>query len=152
MAVDRSYIARNDAQRRRLRALVDRLTDDDLRRPVAAGWTVAATLAHLAFWDQRALVLLEAWKGKPSAAVPGDFDDTIIDWINDTAKPLCLALPPREAARLAVAIADEADRAMAALPDDMVAASTARRTGVYVLRAEHRQEHLDEIERALGGA
>ncbi len=151
MAVDRSYIARNDAQRRRLRALVDRVTDDDLRRPLAAGWTVAGALAHLAFWDQRAVVLLEAWKGKAAGAVPGDFDDEMIDWINDAAKPLCLALAPREAARLAVAIADEADRAVAALPDDMVAAATNRRTGVYVLRAEHRQEHLDEIERALGG-
>jgi Mycothiol maleylpyruvate isomerase N-terminal domain len=150
MAIDRSYIARNDAQRRRLRALVDRLTDEDLRRPVAAGWTVAATLAHLAFWDQRTVVLLDAWKGKAPTAVPGDFDDAMIDWINDATKPLCLALAPREAARLAVAIADEADRAVAALPDDLVRASTERRTGVYVLRAEHRQEHLDEIERTLG--
>jgi hypothetical protein len=150
MAVDRSYIARNDAQRRRLRALVERLTDEDLRRPVAAGWTVAATFAHLAFWDQRALVLLEAWKDKTPAAVPGDFDDAMIDFINDATKPLCLALAPREAARLAVAIADEADRAVAAQPDDMVRASTERRSGVYVLRAEHRQEHLDEIERTLG--
>jgi len=149
MAVDRSYIARNDAQRRRLRALVDRLTDEDLRRPLEAGWTVAGILAHLAFWDQRALVLLEAWKGKAPADVPGDFPDEMIDWINDAAKPLCLALAPREAARLAVAIADEADRAVAALPDEMVAAATNRRTGVYVLRAEHRQEHLDEIERTV---
>lgn len=151
MAVDRSYVVHNDAQRRRLRALVDRLTDEDLRRPLAAGWTVAGTLAHLAFWDQRALVLLEAWKGKAPAAVPADFEDEMVDWINDAAKPLCLALAPREAARLAVAIADEADRAVAALSDEMVAAATARRTGVYVLRAEHREEHLNEIERALAG-
>jgi hypothetical protein len=151
MAVDRSYVARNDAQRRRLRALVDRLSDDDLRRPLAAGWTVAGVLAHMALWDQRALVLLQAWKGKPAAAVPRDFDDEMVDWINDAAKPLCLAVAPREAARLAVDIAEEADRAVAALPDEMVAAATARRTGVYVLRAEHREEHLDEIERALGG-
>jgi DinB family protein len=149
MAVDRSYVARNDTQLRRLRALVDRLSDDDLRRPLAAGWTVAGVLAHMALWDQRALVLLEAWKGKGAAAVPRDFDADMVDWINDTAKPLCLALAPREAARLAVAIAEEADRAVAALPDEMVAAATAKHTGVYVLRAEHRQEHLDEIERAL---
>ncbi len=150
MAVDRSYVARNDTQRRRLRALVDRLGDDDLRRPLSAGWTVAGALAHLAFWDQRAIVLLDAWKGKGAATVPGDFDDEMVDWINDAAKPLCLAVAPREAARLAVTAADEADRAVAALSDEMVAAATARRTGVYVLRAEHRQEHLDEIERALG--
>src|SRR5688572_3973890 len=129
MAVDRSYVARNDAQRRRLRALVDRLTDEELRRPLQAGWTVAGVLAHLAFWDQRALVLLDAWKGKAPAAVPGDFDDEMVDWINDATKPLCLALEPRAAARLAVTVAEEADRAVAALPDEMVAAATAGRTG-----------------------
>ena len=152
MAVDRSYVARNDTQRRRLRALVDRLSDDDLRRPLAAGWTVSGVLAHLAFWDQRAVVLLEAWKSRSADDVPKDFDEDTIDWLNDSAKPLCLALAPREAARLAVAIAEEADRAVAALSDERVTAATTGHTGVYVVRAEHRQEHLDEIERALGQA
>lgn len=147
---DRPYVTRNDAQRRRLRALVDRLSEDDLRRPLPAGWTVAGVLAHMAWWDQRALVLLEAWKLKPAAGVPRDFDDDMTDWINDATKPLCLALAPREAARLAVDIAEAADRAVAALSDEMVAAAGAGRTGVYVLRAEHREEHLNEIERAVG--
>src|SRR5438477_12972977 len=42
MSVDRSYIARNEAQRARLRALVERLGDEQLARPMAGGWTVAA--------------------------------------------------------------------------------------------------------------
>jgi Mycothiol maleylpyruvate isomerase N-terminal domain len=54
MSVDRSYVALNTAERARLEAVVGRLTDADLKRPLAAGWTVAAVLAHLAFWDQRA--------------------------------------------------------------------------------------------------
>ena len=58
----RSYVTENSAQRARLRALVDRLTDAELARPLDAGWTVAAVLAHVAFWDQRALTLIERWE------------------------------------------------------------------------------------------
>jgi Mycothiol maleylpyruvate isomerase N-terminal domain len=56
MSVDRTFIAENDAERARLRALVTRLNDADLARPMPTGWTIAAILAHLAFWDQRALL------------------------------------------------------------------------------------------------
>lgn len=149
MAEDRSYIAQNDVQRARLRALVDRLSDQELARPVSAGWTVAGVLAHLAFWDQRVLALLERWErgGSPSAAPrinPAD-----IDWINDSAKALCLALPPRAAAQLAVATADAVDRKVAAVPPDFLAANAAAGSPINLLRAHHRHEHLDEIERAL---
>ena len=62
MPVDRSILADNDAERARLRALVGRLGDTDLARPLDAGWTVAGVLAHLAFWDQRIIVLLDEWE------------------------------------------------------------------------------------------
>jgi hypothetical protein len=42
--VDRSYVAENDAQRERLRALVRRLSDQDLAGAMDAGWTVAGVL------------------------------------------------------------------------------------------------------------
>ena len=45
----RTYVAETDAERDRLRALVRRLGDQDLPRPMEAGWTVAAVLAHAAF-------------------------------------------------------------------------------------------------------
>lgn len=148
MAIDRSYVTHNDTQRKRLRALVERLSDADLSHPMAAGWTVAAVLAHLAFWDQHALVLLDSWErsGRP----PKTYDEDAVDWINDAGKPLCLALAPREAARLAVRIADAIDRKVAGLSDEMVAANTRAGGPVKLLRAEHRHEHLDEIERVLG--
>src|SRR5882672_2875973 len=81
MSVDRSYIARNETERTRLRALVARLSDTDLARPLPAGWTVAGVLAHLAFWDQRALALLERDLPSTSAAAPGLRDEDV-DWIN----------------------------------------------------------------------
>jgi hypothetical protein len=150
MAVDRSYVDTNAAQRQRLRALVDRLSEEDLRRPLPAGWTVAAVLAHLAFWDQRILVLLERWDRGGAGAEPRQINQADVDWINDSAKALCLALPPRVAAQLAVSTAEAVDRKLEALTEERLAANVAAGRPLNVLRAEHRREHLDEIARALG--
>src|SRR5256714_15527645 len=62
MAPDRSYIAENDRERRRLEALVGKLDDAALGRPMPDGWTVAGVLAHLAFWDQRIVTFIELLK------------------------------------------------------------------------------------------
>ena len=70
------------------------------------------------------------------------------DWINDAAKPLCLALPPRVAADLAVSVAETVDRRVAAVSDAIIEAN-ARVGALNWRRAEHRREHLDEIERML---
>ena len=144
MSVDRTYIAQNDAERGRLRGLVGRLSDADLVRAMPAGWTVAGVLAHLAFWDQRILVLLEQWERSPSKP-PRIENEADTDWINDASKPLLLALAPRQAAELAVAIAETVDGKVAALPDDLVARNAAAGSPLNLLRAEHRAEHLREI-------
>jgi hypothetical protein len=149
MSADRSFIARNDAERARLRALVAGLTDADLARPMPAGWTVASVLAHVAFWDQRILVLLDRWEQSPST-VPRAINEADVDWVNDATKPLLLAMPPRQAAELTVAIAEAVDARVAALPDDLLARNKAAGSPLSMTRSVHREEHLDEIERALG--
>jgi uncharacterized damage-inducible protein DinB len=149
MTVDRSYVGENDAQRERLRALVRRLSDAELARPLGAGWTIAGVLGHLALWDQRILVLLERWEREGPSAVPRALDNAVVDWINDAAKPLLLALDPRRAAEVAVAIAEVVDRKAGALPDEFVVRNAASGNAVNLRRAQHRREHLDEIERAL---
>jgi hypothetical protein len=149
MATDRSYVAENQTQLARLEALVARLDDRALARPLEAGWTVAAALAHLAFWDYRIVTLLDAWGADGRGTPPPAYDGASVDWINDAGKPLCLALPPRTAARLAVEAAKAADARVAALSDAALAKITAAGSPVSVHRAEHRREHLDEIERAL---
>lgn len=146
MAADRSYVAKNDAERRRLETLVARLDDATLGRPLPAGWTIAAVLAHLAFWDQRIVVLVERLR-RDEPVLPLDDD---VDWINDAAKPLLLALPPRRAAETALEVAAAADRAVAALSDAELARNAAAGNRLNVQRFEHRREHLDEIESALG--
>jgi uncharacterized damage-inducible protein DinB len=151
MPVDRSYVAENDAERARLRALVGRLSDGELARPMEGGWTVAGVLAHLAFWDQRVVVLLDEWERKGPSWTPPLEDERDVDWINDATKALCLALPPRVAAELALSVAETADRRVAAVGDALIQAN-ARAGALNWRRAEHRREHLDEIERIFRGA
>jgi hypothetical protein len=149
MPEHRAYIAENTAQRERLRALTGRLGDTELGRALPAGWTVAGVLGHLAFWDQRILMLLERWRTSGPDNVPRLLDHADVDWINDSVKPMLLALPPRRAAELALSIAEAVDRAVAELPDEYVALNASAGSPINLLRAEHRREHLDEIERAL---
>lgn len=61
-----------------------------------------------------------------------------------------LAMPPRRAAELAVSIARAADRVVETLWEEMLDRNAAAGAPLNVVRAEHRREHLDEIERALG--
>lgn len=144
--MDRSYIAENRVECERLKALVERLSDEELSRPMAAGWTVAGVLAHMAFWDARALYLMNKWESgiAPSKA---DCEPEDIHWINDAAKPLCLTLSPRAAAQLALRMAEETDRRVEALSDEMVVQIVAVGPPFNLSRASHRKEHLDDIER-----
>lgn len=149
MATDRSYVAENRAELARLRALVDKLSDQELSRPLPAGWTVASVLAHLAFWDYRIVTLLDRWGADGLGTPPAAIDGAAVDWVNDAGKPLCLGLPPRSAARMAIDAALAADQRVAALSDAALAANTAAGSPISLRRAAHRREHLDEIERAL---
>ena len=147
MPTDRSFVTENNAERARLRALITRLSDADLARPMPAGWTVASVLGHVAFWDQRIVILLETVARSGLDAAPKMVEHDV-DWINDAVKPMLLALEHRRAAELTLSIAEVVDRQVEALPDDLVA-SCASRNPINVLRAEHRREHLDEIEQML---
>jgi hypothetical protein len=147
MSLDRSYVEENDRERARLRALVERLTDDELRSQVNEHWTVAGVLGHIAFWDGRALALAsKVERGIPFSTSDDEPED--VDWINDAARPLIHAVAPREAAQLAVLIAEETDQKVASLPADRLFPNDAT-SPVNALRATHRAEHLDQIESAL---
>lgn len=150
MPADRSYFEQNTRERERLRALVERVGDEELRRPVNEHWTVAGVLGHIAFWDARAMVLTEKLeRGVPFS--PSDSEPEDVDWINDAARPLIHAIAPREAARLALRLAEETDGRVAALSPEQVAATWPQTpdSPLNPLRASHRAEHLDEIEAAL---
>jgi hypothetical protein len=93
---------------------------------------------------------MDKWAGggTPSEA---DQEPEDIDWANDTTKFLFLALPPRDAANLALRLAEETDVRVAALSDELLAQNEAAGSPLNLARAEHRREHLDEIEQALKG-
>jgi sulfite reductase beta subunit-like hemoprotein len=147
MSEDRSYVDQNMRERERLRALVDRLGEDELRAPVNEHWTVAAVLGHIAFWDARVLSLADKLaRGVPFT--PSDTEPEDVDWINDASRPLIHAIPPLEAARLALQIAEETDARVATLPVDRLWPQDPD-SPLYALRASHRGEHLDEVEAAL---
>jgi len=147
VTIDRSHETETEVERERLRALIARLSDADLARPMPDGWTVAAVLAHAAYWDARAIYWMDTWG--PSGE-PTTYADEDADAANEAAKPLCLALPPRVAAELALRLADEADRKVRGLSDAMLAKIRAKGDPPFDLsRANHRKEHLDEIEAAL---
>lgn len=146
--MDRSeYVDRNDRERERLRALVERLTDADLRRHVNEHWTVAGVLGHIAFWDARSLWLADKLeRGEPFS--PSDVEPEDVTWINDSMRPFIHAIAPRDAARLAPLLAEEIDRRVASIAPERMWPNDPKSL-LNPMRAEHRGEHLDEIEAAL---
>ena len=146
MAEDRSYIETNTRERERLRTLVEGMSDEDLMAPVNEYWTVAGVLGHMAYWDIRVLVLAEKiHRGEPWA--PGDAEPEG-DWLNDSTRPLIHAIQPRDAAEFALRIAEQADALVAELPLDRMYPQDPD-SPIYAVRAEHRGEHLDELEAFL---
>jgi len=145
MASDQSYISENAAEREHLRSLANRLTDEELARPLDAGWTVSAVLAHLAFWDHRALVLIKKWEREGIGPSPMD-----TDIVNEATRLLCLAIPPRTAAELAISCAQNIDQAIERISPAMAADIERIGKTVRLNRADHRRDHLGQIEKTLG--
>jgi Mycothiol maleylpyruvate isomerase N-terminal domain len=139
-----SYVAENRASLQRLRDLVARLSDDDLTRILPSGWSVADTLGHLAFYDRRASVLFERFTAEGPFASSED-----VDTINAVIPYLTRRIPPRVMAEEVLAAAAAADEAVAALPDSLLNDAELQKW-VRLSRAKHRNEHVEQIEAALG--
>jgi uncharacterized damage-inducible protein DinB len=145
MALDQSYTSENAAEREHLSSLANRLTDEELARPMDAGWTVSAVLAHMAFWDHRALVLIKKWEQEGIGPSPMD-----TDIVNEATRLLCLAIPPRTAAELAISCTQNIDQALERISPAMAAEMERIGKTVRLNRADHRRNHLGQIEKALG--
>lgn len=144
-AVLRTYVADNSRSLSRLRLVIEGATEADLTTDLGGGWSVAAALAHLAFWDHRAAVLLRRWRANGVGSSPVDADA-----VNHALLPLLAAVPPQQAARLALAAAEAVDREVESFPESWVDQVAASGSSFRLRRATHREEHLDQIERALG--
>jgi hypothetical protein len=142
--MDKPFVAENARELERLRSLVERLSDDELSHPLGNDWTVAVALAHLAFWDQRSLVLMRKWKLNGIEPSPIDVDVT-----NDSLQPTWLALHPRVAANLAVSAAEAIDSELAKSSPDLLSEIESMGDKFRLYRSIHRKLHLDQIEETL---
>jgi hypothetical protein len=139
----RDYIASNSAATSRMRALAERLSDDDLQRKLDHGWSVAVAFLHIAFFDRRTSVLVERWQRDGYSPSPYDPDA-----INDAMLPAWELIPLRAAVAEALSAAIAADEAVANLSDDLLT-TIQEQGGIRTDRAHHRDSHLDEVEALL---
>lgn len=129
----------NEASLKRLEALCAKLTDEQLERKTPDGWSVSATLAHLAFWER---FTLERWKlfAKEPVAIPLN-----ADLINDSEMPAWHAIPGRDAIRLVLEAAKAVNLHIAQLPDEIAAAARPVVNPRMFERFHHRNEHTAAI-------
>jgi hypothetical protein len=71
-------------------------------------------------------------------------------FVNDLSLPLWAAIPPREAARIAIETAEALDKRLEDFPPALLEEINAYNER-WVVRALHRGEHLDDVDAALKG-
>ncbi len=143
MALDRSFVELNRASTARIRALAASLDSTQMQHPVGEHWTVAIALIHLAFWERRVLDGLARTEQAGTLAFPA------IDFVvNDLSLPFWAAVPPAEAARLAVESAAAVDQRLEDYPPALLE-EVYKGNEYWVIRSRHRNAHLDEVDAAL---
>ena len=147
MSIEPEFVVENRHWYERLSALVNRLSDEDLIRPMEAGWTPASVFGHLAFWDMRIVTLLKKWEGEGLVSA----SEVDSDVINEVSRRLLLAIPPRTAASLALDWAQAANQAIAQLSPEVAAEVREKAPNVRLDRMHHRKAHIEEIEKLIGG-
>ena len=144
MAMDRSFIELNRVSRERMRTLAERLTDQEMLTKVGEHWTVGIVYAHIAWWDRGVMYVLDMTERDGKLFVP-----EIDIFVNDLSLPLWAAVPPREAVRIALETAETLNKRLEeyhpALLEEIYNYNKR-----WVVRALHRDEHLDEAVAAAG--
>ena len=142
------YAEQNAQSRRRLESIVHKLSEADFARSTDYGWTIPALLGHLAFWDQRMVVILKRWKEQ-------GFDPSPMDAaaVNDALRIICHALEPRTAIELSLSAAKQIDAELETLTPNFVKQieehAQATDTQFRMNRSLHRDGHLNDIETLL---
>lgn len=135
----------NTASRERLRALFARLNDAQYTISLDEDWTVGTALAHVAFFDRRAIDILGRGERESISDSPTD-----IDILNRALLPFLRALSPAAISKLTLETAETLDAKLAALSDNLLDQIAALPESPFSLdRSEHRNEHIDQIETVL---
>jgi uncharacterized damage-inducible protein DinB len=144
MALDTTFADQNRASTERIRNLIARLSDEEMQTKVGEHWTVTIALAHLAFWDRRVMHILEVTERSGRL-----FDLEIDIVVNDLSLPLWAAIPPRDAARICIEASEALDKRLEEFSPQLLE-ELYNHNKRWVVRALHRNEHLDEVDAALG--
>ena len=143
--LDKTYIELNFASRERMRTLAESLSDEEMQTRVGEHWTVAIVYAHIAWWDRRVMYVLDMSEKDGKLIVP-----EIDIFVNDLSLPLWAAVPAREAVRIAMESAEALDKRLEEYPESLLE-KIHEYNERWVVRALHRNEHLNEAELALQG-
>ncbi len=143
MPLDPSYKDLNLASRERIRGLAERLTDKEMQTRVGEHWTVGIVFAHLAWWDRRIMYVLDMTEKNGKLFIP-----EIDIFVNDLSLPLWAAVPPREAARIAIETSETLDKRLEEYSPALLE-EIHHYNKRWVIRSLHRNEHLDEADEAL---
>lgn len=143
MPFDPNYTQLNRESTERIKKIISNLTEEQFQTRVGEHWTVAIALVHLAFWDRRVLATLEKTTKNGKLSVV-----EIETVVNDVSLPIWETVPAKEAVKLAIETAEELDNQLENFPKDLLEEMYEHNKRL-VVRALHRNEHLDEVEAAL---
>ena len=144
--MDQNFVQNNKRSRDRLVANIKNLDEASLQRRVNDEWTIAATLAHVAFWDE---ICIARWDAYASGGSLEDIPDKIIELVNAGNLPTWLALPAKTTVNLVTRSMDDLDARIARLSEDARRTATAGGFTYMLDRTRHRDEHSTEIEAIL---
>lgn len=140
------HLERNEQSVIRLRQVIASIPERRWTQTIEGGWTSGVLLAHMAFWDR---FVRERWEHahRTHRIAPVAIDLGLADLVNDASVPGWALIPPRDAARMALAAASETNATIAALGDDAVDAVDAAGWDSLLDRSIHRDEHIAALER-----
>jgi hypothetical protein len=122
------------------------LTDAEMQTRVGEHWTVAMAFVHLGFWDRRVLYALDRTEQEGRLYIP-----EIEIAVNDLSLAFWAAIPAKDALRLAIENSEAVDKRLENYPQNLLE-EVHNHNERWVVRALHRNEHLDEVDAALKAA
>lgn len=145
MPLDPNYKELNRASTERIKTYAH-LSESEMQTRVGEHWTVAIALVHLGFWDRRVLYALDRTEKGGKLYIP-----EIEIAVNDLSLAFWAAIPSKDALRLAIENAEAVDERLENYPQNLLE-QIYNHNERWVVRALHRNEHLDEVDAALKAA
>jgi len=131
--------------RQRLHNVVTGLDENALARRTTSGWTVAATLVHVAFYDDW---VSERWRRYLATGEIRDLPDDITDLVNAAGERGWQVVDPIRARAIVLEAADAVADLISHLPRTALVDALNTDRAALVDRSLHWDPHLDEIEQA----